>query len=112
MPALPGVRHRTPVRGLSLARASVHSGGGVHGPPGAGAARAPASRSAPASPRVAAVSALTDLAPDALARRPRPAAAIRTALRQRGTLAEAGHRPWPPPERGWFMGQSWRHLLF
>jgi uncharacterized protein len=44
--------------------------------------------------------------------RPRPAAAMATALRQRGTLSETGHRPWPPPERGWFMGQSWRHLLF
>jgi phytoene dehydrogenase-like protein len=34
------VRHRTPVRGLYLAGASVHPGGGVHGVPGAGAARA------------------------------------------------------------------------
>jgi uncharacterized protein len=44
--------------------------------------------------------------------RPRPLAAVETALRQRGTVGETSHRPWPLPDRGWFMGQSWRHLLF
>jgi uncharacterized protein len=32
--------------------------------------------------------------------------------RQRRTLAERGHRPWPLPERDWLMGQSWLDLLF
>ncbi|HEX2129175.1 MAG TPA: DUF2071 domain-containing protein [Solirubrobacterales bacterium] len=44
--------------------------------------------------------------------RPRPLDAIATAIRQRGVLAETEHRPWPLPERPWFMGQSWRDLLF
>lgn len=44
--------------------------------------------------------------------RPRPIEAAATARRQRSTLGETSHRPWPLPERGWFMGQSWRHLLF
>ena len=44
--------------------------------------------------------------------RPRPAEAVATSLRQRRTLAEKDHRPWPLPQRGWFMAQSWRHLLF
>jgi uncharacterized protein len=34
------------------------------------------------------------------------------AVRQRLGLRETGHRPWPLPERRWFMGQSWRGLLF
>jgi uncharacterized protein YqjF (DUF2071 family) len=42
----------------------------------------------------------------------RPDAAVAAALRQRGALGEVSHRPWPLPERPWFMGQSWRHLLF
>jgi uncharacterized protein YqjF (DUF2071 family) len=43
---------------------------------------------------------------------PRPAQALTTALRQRRTLAEQAHRPWPLPQGRWFLGQSWRHLLF
>ena len=27
-------------------------------------------------------------------------------------LREDAHRPWPLPDRQWFMGQSWRNLLF
>jgi uncharacterized protein len=42
----------------------------------------------------------------------RPIAAISTVLRQRGTFSETAHRPSPLPDRGWFMGQSWRHLAF
>jgi uncharacterized protein YqjF (DUF2071 family) len=42
----------------------------------------------------------------------RPAAALEAALRQRSVLEETSHRPWPLPERPWFMGQTWRHLLF
>jgi uncharacterized protein len=53
-----------------------------------------------------------DLARGAASYRPRPASAVATALRQRATLAELSHRPWPIPERSWFMGQSWSHLLF
>lgn len=45
-------------------------------------------------------------------RLPRPAAAVSCALRQAATLAETAHRPWPVPESPWFMGQTWRHLLF
>jgi phytoene dehydrogenase-like protein len=39
-PAPELVRQRTPIRGLYLGGASIHPGGGVHGVPGAGAARA------------------------------------------------------------------------
>ena len=42
----------------------------------------------------------------------RPAAAIEAALRQRSVLGETSQRPWPLPDRPWFMGQTWRHLLF
>jgi len=41
-----------------------------------------------------------------------PLAAISTALRQRATISETAHRPWPLPRSSWFMGQSWLHLLF
>ncbi len=34
------------------------------------------------------------------------------AARQRAVLGESEHRPWPLPDRAWFMGQSWRNLLF
>ena len=44
---------------------------------------------------------------DAAARAVSPAA-----RRQAASLAETGHRPWPPPERPWFMGQTWEQLLF
>lgn len=55
---------------------------------------------------------LAEFARAVVSYRPRPAEAVATALRQRGALAEEAHRPWPLPKRGWFMGQSWRHLLF
>jgi uncharacterized protein YqjF (DUF2071 family) len=42
----------------------------------------------------------------------RPATLVWDAFRQRSVLADAGHRPWPLPNRPWFMGQSWLHLLF
>lgn len=42
----------------------------------------------------------------------RPAALVSDAFRQRSSLAETAHRPWPPPRRPWFMGQSWIDLLF
>jgi uncharacterized protein YqjF (DUF2071 family) len=32
--------------------------------------------------------------------------------RQRGSLRETGHRPWPLPDRPWLMGQTWHELLF
>jgi uncharacterized protein len=34
------------------------------------------------------------------------------ALRQHASLEHLEHRPWPPPERGWIMGQTWEELLF
>jgi uncharacterized protein len=34
------------------------------------------------------------------------------AARQHGVLRETAHRPWPPPDGGWVMGQSWYDLLF
>jgi uncharacterized protein YqjF (DUF2071 family) len=34
------------------------------------------------------------------------------ARRQAASLGETGHRPWAPPERPWFMGQTWEKLLF
>jgi uncharacterized protein YqjF (DUF2071 family) len=33
-------------------------------------------------------------------------------LRQRGVTGEAGHRPWPMPDRPWLIAQSWERLLF
>jgi uncharacterized protein YqjF (DUF2071 family) len=44
---------------------------------------------------------------DVLARAASPAA-----RRQAATLDETAHRPWPAPERPWFMGQTWESLLF
>jgi uncharacterized protein YqjF (DUF2071 family) len=32
--------------------------------------------------------------------------------RQAATLGETAHRPWPPPERSWILGQTWDDLLF
>ena len=32
--------------------------------------------------------------------------------RQAATLGETAHRPWPPPERTWILGQTWDDLLF
>jgi uncharacterized protein YqjF (DUF2071 family) len=34
------------------------------------------------------------------------------AARQSKSLEHLGHRPWPPPTRGWVMGQTWEELLF
>ena len=34
------------------------------------------------------------------------------AARQSKSLEHLGHRPWPPPLRGWVMGQTWEELLF
>jgi uncharacterized protein len=33
-------------------------------------------------------------------------------FRQGVVLDEVGHRPWPLPDRAWFMGQTWSDLLF
>jgi uncharacterized protein len=35
-----------------------------------------------------------------------------TSQRQRQTVEEIGHRPYPPPSEPWVMAQSWLHLLF
>jgi uncharacterized protein YqjF (DUF2071 family) len=32
--------------------------------------------------------------------------------RQARSLEQLEHRPWPPPRRGWTMGQTWEDLLF
>ena len=32
--------------------------------------------------------------------------------RQAGSLEQLAHRPWPLPQRGWTMGQTWEDLLF
>jgi uncharacterized protein YqjF (DUF2071 family) len=42
----------------------------------------------------------------------RPATLVSDAFRQRAVLGETDHRPWPLPQRPWFMGQSWLDLLF
>jgi uncharacterized protein YqjF (DUF2071 family) len=34
------------------------------------------------------------------------------ARRQAHSLEATAHRPWEAPERPWFMGQTWEHLLF
>ena len=34
------------------------------------------------------------------------------AYRQNRSLEHLGHRPWPPPARGWIIGQTWEDLLF
>jgi uncharacterized protein YqjF (DUF2071 family) len=41
-----------------------------------------------------------------------PFGAISAAIKQRGALSKVDHRPWPPPDRPWLMGQTWRDLLF
>ncbi len=33
-------------------------------------------------------------------------------VKQRRTLDETAHRPWPLPSNPWFMGQTWCNLLF
>ena len=33
-------------------------------------------------------------------------------MRQASTLRETAHRPYPLPDRGWVMGQTWDDLLF
>jgi uncharacterized protein YqjF (DUF2071 family) len=37
---------------------------------------------------------------------------LEDAVAQAGSLRETEHRPYPPPERPWTMGQTWRNLLF
>lgn len=37
---------------------------------------------------------------------------VETASRQARSLEHLEHRPWPLPQRGWVMGQSWEDLLF
>lgn len=34
------------------------------------------------------------------------------ARRQAHSLEDTDHRPWEPPARSWFMGQTWERLLF
>jgi uncharacterized protein len=41
-----------------------------------------------------------------------PLELIRAPTRQAASLDDAGHRPWPPPEGRWLMGQTWADLLF
>jgi uncharacterized protein len=41
-----------------------------------------------------------------------PMRAALATVRQRGVMAHTAHRPWPLPQRPWFMGQTWRDLLF
>jgi uncharacterized protein YqjF (DUF2071 family) len=41
-----------------------------------------------------------------------PAAHFSDCFRQGAVLRETAHRPWPPPQRPWFMGQTWVDLLF
>ena len=37
---------------------------------------------------------------------------LEAALRQKRSLQQVGHRPWPVPARGWTMGHTWEELLF
>jgi uncharacterized protein YqjF (DUF2071 family) len=37
---------------------------------------------------------------------------VDASLRQAAALENLSHRPWPPPARGWTMGQTWEDLLF
>jgi len=37
---------------------------------------------------------------------------VRAAGRQARSLESVGHRPWPPPEGRWLLGQTWEDLLF
>ena len=37
---------------------------------------------------------------------------LATPARQAKTLEEVGHRPWPPQDAPWVMGQTWDDLLF
>jgi uncharacterized protein YqjF (DUF2071 family) len=37
---------------------------------------------------------------------------ITESARQAAGLDATAHRPWPPPERPWLMGQTWHDLLF
>ena len=41
-----------------------------------------------------------------------PLTDLAAARRQRRVTDEVEHRPWPLPERPWFMAQSWERLLF
>jgi uncharacterized protein len=37
---------------------------------------------------------------------------LTTPARQAATLEDTEHRPWPVPDRGWVMAQTWEDLLF
>jgi uncharacterized protein len=37
---------------------------------------------------------------------------LATPARQAAVVEDAGHRPWPLPEREWVQAQTWEHLLF
>jgi uncharacterized protein len=38
--------------------------------------------------------------------------AVQAPARQSATLEVVDHRPWPPPDGPWLMGQTWEDLLF
>jgi len=42
----------------------------------------------------------------------RPAGLVSDSFRQGEILRETAHRPWPPPQHPWLMGQIWVDLLF
>jgi uncharacterized protein YqjF (DUF2071 family) len=41
-----------------------------------------------------------------------PARRVSDSFRHGEVLRETDHRPWPLPDRPWFMGQTWMNLLF
>jgi uncharacterized protein len=41
-----------------------------------------------------------------------PLTDLAASYRQHAALSRVDHRPWPLPDRSWFMGQSWFDLLF
>src|SRR5207245_983471 len=53
-----------------------------------------------------------DRARAGLAREPLTSGTLDTSLLQAASLERLEHRPWPPPQRPWTMGQTWEDLLF